>query len=391
MQDSVLWPSPSGELRVVPSAGVRYRAFVPARLVTATPINLAGSHAILAHEARGALSRLDGLSHVIPDANLLIAMYLRKEALLSAQIEGTQSSLSDVLLFEANENAGADAVEVTDYMAALRLGISLLPRLPLSTRLFNTVHERLLENSRGSERQRGTIRRSQNWIGGTRPGNARYVPPPASELMNCLTDLERYLNEDNSQELPLVRLARAHAQFETIHPYLDGNGRLGRLLVTLGLIAFGIVEAPLLYLSLYLKQHRDLYYELLQRTRTHGDWTAWIRFFLEGVRETALQATVTAERIVELFKHDRAHISGRRSSQTLGRLHAQLQRTPILSATHASAVTGLTHPTVMKGFQNLQVLGIVSELTGRRRGLIFEYVAYMDLLRDGTDPFPNFA
>ncbi len=384
------WPSPSGELRSVPSSGETYHAFIPGSLVDAQPFTLQGADALLADEARGALARLDGLSPVIPDANLFITMYLRKEALLSAQIEGTQSSLSDVLLFEDDETADdLDAVDVTDYVAALRLGMERMQQLPLSTRLFNEIHARLLLNGRGRERQPGMIRTSQNWIGGTRPGNARFVPPPATDIAACLSDLERYLNNAESAELPLVRIARAHAQFETIHPYLDGNGRLGRLLITLSLISFGIIEAPLLYLSLYLKQHRDVYYELLQRTRTHGDWQAWIRFFLEGVRDTAKQAMRTAERIVKLIREDRLRITGHRSSATLHRLCDLLQSTPILSVPRASRLTGISHPTTMKGFETLTHLGLVRELTGRQRGRIFEYTAYLDLLREGTDPLPR--
>ena len=390
MQDSNTWPAPSGQLRLVGALGESYRAFVPAPLFGSPPIRLTARNALLADEARAALARLDGISHVIPDANLFISMYLRKEALLSAQIEGTQSSLSDVLLFEEDDNVqDDDAVDVTDYVAALRLGIERLHELPLSTRLFNEIHARLLQNGRGRERHPGTPRESQNWIGGTRPGDARYVPPPWDEVPACLSDLERYLNDAESIELPLVRIARSHAQFETIHPYLDGNGRLGRLLVTLCLMAFNVIETPLLYLSLYLKQHRDLYYDLLQRTRTHGEWEQWVRFFLAGVRETAGQATQTAERIVELFRSDRVRIAGTRSSATLQRLHEELQRTPILSTTRAVRLTNLTHPTVTKGFLALERRGIVRELTGRKRGRAFEYTAYLNMLRDGTDPLPR--
>jgi len=345
---------------------------------------------LLGDEARGALARLDGLTLVIPDANLFMSMYLRKEALLSAQIEGTQSSLSDVLLFEAAEGPdNPDAAEVTDYVAALHLGLERLQQLPLSTRLFNEIHGRLLQHGRGRDRQPGALRASQNWIGGTRPGTARFVPPPAADVPECLADLERYLNDRHSVELPLVRIARAHAQFETIHPYLDGNGRLGRLLVTLCLVAFGIVQAPLLYLSLYLKQHRDLYYDLLQRTRTHGDWDEWIRFFLDGVRVTASEATQTAERIVHLIRNDRDRIERLRSASSLRRLHDELQRTPIISVARAARETGLSHPTTMKGFEMLSELGITREFTGRQRGRAFEYVAYLDLLRTGTEPLPR--
>jgi Fic family protein len=260
--------------------------------------------------------------------------------------------------------------------------------LPLSTRLFNEIHARLVKHGRGRELQPGALRRTQNWIGGTRPGNARFVPPPAADLSECLRDLEQYLNDSHSTELPLVRIARAHAQFETIHPYLDGNGRLGRLLITLALVAYGVMNEPLLYLSLFLKEHRDLYYDLLQRTRTHGEWLSWIRFFLEGVHRTARQATDTAQRIVVLFRSDRVRIEGMRSSATLRRLHEELERTPILSVTRAAIKTGLSHPTAMKGFEKMQELKLVRELTGRKRGRVFEYTAYLDLLRDGTDPLP---
>jgi len=383
-------PVSSDEFRLIRIATESYRAFVPSALTVSPPIQLTGEDALLNDEARAALARLDGLAPVIPDANLFIYMYLRKEALLSAQIEGTQSSLSDLLLFEdeGNRQGDDDAVEVTDYIAALRYGLDRMTHLPLSTRLFNEIHARLLEHGRGPNLQRGALRRSQNWIDGTRPGNARFVPPPAANVPDCLRDLERYLNQKHSIELPLVRVARAHAQFETIHPYLDGNGRLGRLLITLALVSFGIIDEPLLYLSLYLKEHRDVYYELLQRTRTHGEWIEWIRFFLEGVRETAKQATETAQSIVALFRKDRIAIEGLRSSPTLRRLHEELQRTPILSATRAADITGISHPTTMKGLETMQRLKLVRELTGRRRGRIFEYTAYLDLLRDGTEPLP---
>lgn len=383
--------NPSGDFKLVRVTNESYRAFVPAGLMTSATVELRGADALLNDEARAALAKLDGLSQVIPDANLFIYMYLRKEALLSAQIEGTQSSLSDLLLFEDEERRGIEddpTVEVSDYIDALRFGLKRLEKLPLSTRLFNEIHARLLKHSRGRERRPGAIRTSQNWIGGTRPGNARYVPPPALDVQPCLADLEAYLNDERSLELPLVRIARAHAQFETIHPYLDGNGRLGRLLVTLALVSFGIVNEPLLYLSLYLKEHRDLYYDLLQRTRTHGESLEWIRFFLEGVRETASQASETAQRIVALFRADRATIEGLRSSASLLRVHEELQKTPILSVTRASVLTGLTHPTIMKAFETMRTLKLVREITGRRRGRVFEYTKYLDLLRAGTDPLP---
>ena len=384
-------PSSSGEFRLVRVPGESYRAFVPTGLSESPPIWLTGADALLNDEARAALARLDGLSPVIPDANLFIYMYLRKEALLSAQIEGTQSSLSDLLLFEdeAPQESLEDAIEVTDYIDALRFGLDRMETLPLSTRLFNEIHARLVKHGRGRNLQPGALRQTQNWIGGTRPGNARFVPPPASEVADCLRDLERYLNDEESLELPLVRIARAHAQFETIHPYLDGNGRLGRLLITLALVSFGIVDEPLLYLSIYLKEHRDVYYDLLQRTRTHGEWLEWIRFFLDGVRQTATQATETAKQIVALFRKDRAALEGLRSSATLRRLHTELQRTPILSITRAVELTGISHPTTTKGFETMERLKLVRELTGRKRGRIFEYTAYLDLLREGTDPLPR--
>lgn len=381
--------TPSGEFRTIRTQGENFRAFIPAKLVGTVPYKLTPNDLLLNDEARAACARLDGLAQIIPDVELFVLMYLRKEALLSAQIEGTQSSLSDVLLFENEEaeDEASDAVEVVDYIRALRHGIARLPKLPLSGRLLNEIHKRLLASGRGRERGPGEFRRTQNWIGGTRPGNARYVPPPAGDLHVCIRDFEEFLNDPNPKELPLVRVARIHAQFETIHPYLDGNGRLGRLLITLCLIEYGVISQPLLYLSLYLKRHRDAYYEMLQRTRTHSEWNQWIRFFLEGVRDTALQASQTAQSIVARFKEDRATIDGsKRGTAAVRRLHEELQRAPMLTITRAMKLTGYTHPTLTKSFGTLESLGIVREISGRQRGRTFEYRSYLRLLDDGTEP-----
>jgi Fic family protein len=322
-------------------------------------------------------------------------MYVRKEALLSSQIEGTQSSLSELLLFENDESSefsSVDVVDVLNYVAALEHGIDRLRVLPLSTRLFKELHARLLSRGRGSEKAPGEYRVSQNWIGGTRPGIATYVPPPPTEVHRCMGDLELFLNDPQPVLPLLVRIALAHAQFESIHPFLDGNGRLGRLLITLALVANGALEKPLLYMSLYLKQHRAKYYELLQRTRTHGEWESWIRFFLEGVRDTSRQASSTIRRILDLFDQDAERI--RRSGPSAGatastlRVHEVFRKIPVSKTSTVVKGIELSQPTVDAALNRLLELGIVREVTGRKRHRLYAYDAYMRILQEGTEPLP---
>lgn len=317
-------------------------------------------------------------------------MYVRKEAVLSSQIEGTQSTLADLLRFEADAHEGEpidDIREVSNYVDAMMYGLDRLKTLPLSLRLIREMHERLLHSARGGTKSPGEFRRSQNWIGGTLPGNALFVPPPVTELDGCLADLERFIHDDTTRLPALIKAGLLHVQFETILPFLDGNGRIGRLLVTLYLCVNGVLRTPLLYLSLYLKTHRAEYYRLLQDVRERGNWEAWLDFFLAGVAETANQAFDAATRIVTLFKDDRERLTALsdRPGSAL-RIHDCFQRSPFLTANQLVAETGLTAPTVNAALVDLQRLQVVEEVTGRKRGRVFGYRQYLAILGEGTDP-----
>jgi Fic family protein len=279
------------------------RAFVPMPLPPKPGLAIGTELRDRLDAALLALGRLDSVTSLLPDTSLFLYMYVRKEAVLSSQIEGTQSSLSDLLLFEAEETPGApldDVMEVSNYAAAMEHGLKRIQGgFPLSNRLIREIHAILLSKGRGSEKSPGDFRRSQNWLGGTRSGNAVFVPPPPHELHECMGALERWLHDDPEKTPTLVKAALAHVQFETIHPFLDGNGRVGRLLITLLFCVEKILRDPLLYLSLYLKRHRDEYYTLLDRVRREGDWEAWIAFFADGVTESAAGAVETVQRLVK--------------------------------------------------------------------------------------------
>jgi Fic family protein len=337
-----------------------------------------------------ALGRLDALSTVLPDTSLFLYTYVRKEAVLSSLIEGTQSSLSDLLLFELDEAPGVpleDVTEVSNYVAALDHGLDRLRGgLPLSNRLIRELHGVLLSRGRGSGKDPGAFRRSQNWIGGSRPGKATFVPPPHTLVDECMSELERFLHARENGMPALVRAGLAHVQFETIHPFLDGNGRVGRLLITFMLCQAGVLREPLLYLSLYFKQNRAEYYRLLSHVRMTGDWEEWLAFFLDGVRETAEGAVSTARRLSTLFQKDRDRIKaiGRRSGSAL-RVHAALQARPLTSLQGVVDTSGLTFPTAASAMDELMTLGIVKEVTGKRRGRVFSYRRYLAILNEGTE------
>jgi Fic family protein len=366
-----------------------FSTFVPNPLPPRPPIEWDIDLHDLADRANRALGRLDGLATLLPDRSLFLYLYVRKEAVLSSQIEGTQSSLSDLLLYESDAAPGvplADVEEVSCYVAALDHGLARLREgFPLSLRLLRDIHAVLLSSGRGSDKMPGEFRTSQNWIGGTRPGNALFVPPPAPEVVRCMGELEQFLHDRPERTPVLIKSALAHVQFETIHPFLDGNGRLGRLLVTLLLCAEGALSEPLLYLSLYLKTHRELYFELLQQIRLEGDWEAWLRFFLEGVVDTAEQASATAGQILELFRQDQAQIEklGRVAGSVL-RLHQFMRRRPLVTIPRAAAETGLSAPTVATSLEHLMELSMVREVTGRRRDRVFVYDQYLGILNAGT-------
>jgi Fic family protein len=341
--------------------------------------------------ANQALGRLDGLASILPDLPLFIYAYIRKEAVLSSQIEGTQSSLSDLLLFENDEAPGvplADVQEVSNYVAALNHGlVRLRGGFPVSLRLIREIHEVLLSKGRGSGKQPGEFRRSQNWIGGTRPGNAAFVPPPPELVMECMGHLERFLHEERPEMPLLVKVALVHVQFETIHPFLDGNGRLGRLLITFLLCAGGALREPILYLSLFFKKNRPAYYELLDRVRASGDWEAWLDFFLTGVTTTADQAVSAARRIRTLLDEDRGKIESLgRSAASVLRVFQHAQTTPILSIGGAATRTCISFPTVASAVERLRRLGILREITGKRRERFFVYQRYLAILNEGTEP-----
>jgi Fic family protein len=368
----------------------RVRAFIPPPLPPVPPIDFARLLGLL-DRANQALGRLDGVASILPDTPLFLYMYVRKEAVLSSQIEGTQSSLSDLLLYEAEEAPGVpldDVVEVSNYVAAMNHGLKRLKDgFPLSLRLLREIHSVLLASGRGEMQDPGEFRRSQNWIGGTRPGDAVFVPPPPQEVMRCMGELENFLHA-SAPEIPLlVKAGLAHVQFETIHPFLDGNGRLGRLLITLFLCAQGALREPLLYLSLFFKANRNTYYELLQTVRETGDWERWLDFFLTGVLVTADQAANTAREILALFNKDREAIEalGRPASSAL-RVHQFLQTKPLITIPRAEQALGLSRPTIATSLDYLQKANIVRETTGRKRDRRFVYIKYLTLLSEGTEP-----
>jgi len=380
----------TGEFRISTTTGERVRAYVPRPLPPDPSVELASLFPLL-DQANQALGRLDGSIAVLPDASLFIYYYVRKEAVVSSQIEGTQSTLSQLLLFEKGLGAGTsidDLTETSNYVAAMEYGLKRLKEgFPVSLRLLREIHGVLLRDGRGAEKTPGDFRRSQNWIGGSRPGNATFVPPP-DEMMACLDALEKYLYDE---KLPLlVRLGLVHVQFETIHPFLDGNGRLGRLLLTLLLCESGVLREPMLYLSLYLKINRDRYYELLQRVRTDGVWEEWLEFFIEGVHQTANQACETAIGLIRLFREDTQKIrSLGKSAGTATQVHLYLQANPISSVGAIASAISKTVTAVMTALENLQKLGIVHERTGRRRNRIFFYEACLDLIGSGTEPLAD--
>lgn len=374
------------------AGGEKVRAFVPPPLPPDPPLDL-GQFLTLYDRASAAVGRLDGVTTILPSTPLFLFMYVRKEALLSSQIEGTQSSLSDLLLFENHEIphvAIDDVTEVSNYVAAIEHGVARLRGgFPLSLRLIREMHDILLKSGRAASKQPGAFRRSQNWIGGTRLGNALFVPPPPDRLDECLDAFERFLHLDDPGLPPLIKAGLAHVQFETIHPFLDGNGRLGRLLITLMLCEARVLREPILYLSLFLKSRRDDYYRLQQEVRFAGAWEAWMEFFLTGVADTAEQAADTARELLAMFEADRQTIRGfGRAAASVLRVHDLLQKRPIVTIQAARKELDLSVPTVGKALDLMMEAGIVHETTGKQRGRIYAYSAYLGLLDRGTEPLP---
>ncbi len=379
-----------GKYVTISTVGEKARAFVPAPLPPHPPIEWTSALRGKFDQALLALGRLDSVSTLLPDTSLLLYMYVRKEAVLSSMIEGTQSSLSDLLIYELDQEPGApldDVREVSNYVAALDHGLRLLESgLPLSLRLFREIHGVLLTRGRGNHQTPGEFRRSQNWIGGTRPSNASFVPPPAEEVLACMSKLERFLHDQPEPTPVLLKAALAHVQFETIHPFLDGNGRLGRLLITLLLCEQKVLREPMLYLSLYFKTHRQHYYELLNNIRLTGDWEAWLNFFAEAVIVTATQAVETAQQLLNLSNQDRDKISGLgRAAASALQVHRALMEHPITTSGALVEKTGITPATVNKALGNLEQLGIVRELTAQKRNRLFSYAKYVEIMSRGTE------
>lgn len=368
-----------------------YKAFIPAPVPPSPPIQLGSDLLVLVSKADRALGRLDGSIYTLPDADLFVYMYVRKEAVLSSQIEGTQSSLQDILAAEArifSAERPRDVDEVVNYVRAMNHGLERLPSLPVSVRLIREIHGKLLEGVRGSHLTPGELRTSQNWIGpaGSTIATAAFVPPPPQEIAASLSNLEQFLHSD--AQLPLlIKIGIAHAQFETIHPFLDGNGRVGRLLITFLLCEQKVLEKPVLYLSHYFKLHRQEYYEHLQAVRDRGDWEGWLGFFLRGVEDVANQATETARRILALREEHRTIITDRlnRAAANGHRVLEHLYRHPIVSVQEVRTLIGSTYPAANNLVARLEQAGILSEFTGHARNRRFLYRQYTNLFQEDDE------
>ena len=366
------------------------KAFVPAPLPPKPALAISPQLQERVDQALLALGRLDSIALLLPDVFLFLYTYVRKEAVLSSQIEGTQSSLSDLLQYEIDGAPGVplnDVHEVSNYVAALDHGLKRIRAdFPISLRLIKEMHGILLSKGRGSSKHPGEFRSSQNWIGGTRPGNAIFVPPPPEQVLPAMAQWELFLHDQPVKTSILIKAALAHVQFESIHPFLDGNGRLGRLIIPLQLCDAGVLQEPMLYLSLYFKQHRQQYYALLQAVRTDGDWEAWLEFFMTAVAETATQAVQTVNRLSKIAEADQKKIQtlGRTTGSALMVQHAFLQR-PMLSIPKICELTGLWTNTVTAVVKHLSALGLLKEVSGRRRNRMYCYTRYMKVLAEGTE------
>ena len=376
---------PTGRFEVTACQGEQVRAFVPSPLPPVQGIEMTAARRRLLEDADAALAKLDGAALLLPEVDLFLYAYVRKEAVLSSQIEGTQSTLSDLMLFELDDLRVPidDVKEVSSYVAALEHGVERLRSLPLGGRLIREMHAKLMAKGRGSEKDPGEFRRSQNWIGGVRPSLAHYVPPPVHEVLPCMGELDKFIHAEDDMPT-LIRAALVHVQFESIHPFLDGNGRIGRLLVTLLLQQSGKLSRPLLYLSLYLKAHKAEYYRLLDRVRAEGDWEAWADFFLRGVAETAQSATLTARKLTDCYQEDLVKVQklGHAGSKAVRALGGFRQR-PMLDIKRVAAALGVSFPTAAKVVQLLVDQGILRETTGKARDRIFVYRRYLEILNEG--------
>jgi Fic family protein len=379
-----------GQYVKISTVGETVQAFIPAPLPPVPPIEWSSGLREKFDRALLALGRLDSVSVLLPDTSLFLYMYVRKEAVLSSMIEGTQSSLSDLLMFEFKHQPGVpidDVQEVSNYVAALNHGLRRLGEgFPLSLRLLKEIHSVLLSKGRGKECDPGAFRKSQNWIGGTRPGNAAFIPPPPEYLQNCMGKLELFLHDLPEKTPVLIKAALAHVQFETIHPFLDGNGRLGRLIIILLLCSEKVLKEPMLYLSLYFKKYRQRYYELLNEVRLTGDWEAWLDFFADAVIHTATKAVDAAQQLMTLSAEDGLRINGlKRISGSAHHVHKAMLERPMASPNWVQEKTQLSPATVNACLRALEQLGIVKEITGKKRNRLYSYAAYIEIMNEGTE------
>lgn len=378
-----------GTFQEITSGGEAYKVYIPG--ILPLKIKLEPFYALL-DQANQGLGKLDAMNFFLPDANLFIYLYVRKEALLSSQIEGTQSSLADLFLVENNKKPSvplSDVEEVTNYVAAINYGINKIQKenFPVSLRLIREIHTILMHGVRGQDKNPGEFRYSQNWIGGTRPGNAIFVPPPPQKVIELMGNLEVFIHSKSINLPLLIKIAMIHLQFESIHPFLDGNGRLGRLLVTLLLCEKNLIKQPIFYLSYFFKRHRAEYYKLLQKVREENDWDKWIKFFLQGVIETSQDAFETAMRLTHLMKTDLEKIRTLgKVSKSVERIFTYLQRKPVVSIPELSSNLKLSPHTIKLSLDHLEALGVIKEITGLRRGMIYTYDKYLSILREGDEP-----
>jgi Fic family protein len=373
------------------AGGIACQAFVPKPLPPQPALDISGKLQTRLNEALIALGRLDAISTLLPDAKLFLYSYVRKEAVMSSQIEGTQSSLSDLMLYEMEGQPGVpmdDVQEVSCYVNALTLGVERIRQgHAISFRLLTEVHQALMTSGRGIQRSPGEFRRNQVWIGGHRADEATFVPPPANQLADCWAALEQFINDLPEATAPVIKAALVHVQFETIHPFMDGNGRLGRLLIPLILVEAGILKEPLLYLSVFFKQYRDTYYQLLQQVRITGDWEAWLLFFVDAIAATANQAVSMAQQLIQLLATDKLRLAqiGRLSGSATQILDALFAH-PVANIVALGTATGLTAATIGKALDAMQnQLGMVQELTGQKRNRVYAYRAYIDILNQETN------
>lgn len=379
-----------GRYDILKLGGEEVRAFIPNELPLKQPLQIDAELARKLDNALVSLGRLDSISEILPDSSLFLYMYVRKEAVLSSMIEGTQSSISDLLVYELEGIPGVpidDAMEVSNYVKALEYGVKRIDEgFPVSSRLFKEIHNILLSKGRGSTKEPGQYRTSQNWIGGTRPGNAVFVPPPPNMVESCMGNLEKFIHDMKSVTPVLLKAAISHVQFETIHPFLDGNGRLGRLLISLLLYENKVLQKPLLYLSLYFKIHRQAYYEHLTNVRINGDWEKWIDFFADAVIHTSNQAVNTAKNLIALINDHEAKVNsmGRASSTALV-VYRCFVKQPVLNANAIQTQTSLSAATIHSSLENLIKLGILEEVSQKKRNKIFVYKEYINILNDGTE------